>query len=211
MPDFSSPRHLIHVNIYRIIFGFAAIFWEDFSSVASVNVRFSWMFLWFCFNLLLSTKSATLRNGYSPWQAWLVSLGALPSFQSHDFHHGCLYVESSEGGRGGLKWFVTVAAWKFLKISCCRMKQNAIGTILIQRDANTSRDILQFRPEKLWKLCLLTTCKQPPKINKHSTINGRISAVSWLKCSIWSIFCTWRENHPFSFQSKQNWLRQLWC
>ena len=28
-------------------------FWEDFSSEASVNVTFSWMFLWFCFNLLL--------------------------------------------------------------------------------------------------------------------------------------------------------------
>ena len=38
------------------------------------------------------------------------SLGAFPTFGSHDFRHGCLYVESSEGGRGGSKWFVTVAA-----------------------------------------------------------------------------------------------------
>ena len=40
----------------------------------------------------------------------LFSLGAFPTFQSHDFRHRCLYVESSEGGRGGLKRFVTVVA-----------------------------------------------------------------------------------------------------
>ena len=40
MPAFSSPRHFIHFNIYRIELELA-IFWEDFSSVASVNVRFS--------------------------------------------------------------------------------------------------------------------------------------------------------------------------
>ena len=33
----------------------------------------------------------------------LFSLGAFPTFRSHDFRHGCLYVESSasEGGREG--------------------------------------------------------------------------------------------------------------
>ena len=40
----------------------------------------------------------------------LVSLGAFPTFRSHDILQGCLYVESSEGGRGGLKRFVTVVA-----------------------------------------------------------------------------------------------------
>ena len=30
----------------------------------------------------------------------LFSLGAFPTFRSHDFRHGCLYVESSEGGGG---------------------------------------------------------------------------------------------------------------
>ena len=40
----------------------------------------------------------------------LFSLGALPTFRSHDIRHGCLYVESSEGGRGGLKRFVTIDA-----------------------------------------------------------------------------------------------------
>ena len=29
----------------------------------------------------------------------LFSLGAFPTFRSHDFRHGCLYVESSEGER----------------------------------------------------------------------------------------------------------------
>ena len=43
-----SQTFTIHFNIYRIIFGVVAIFREDFSSVASVNVRFSWRFLWFC-------------------------------------------------------------------------------------------------------------------------------------------------------------------
>ena len=40
----------------------------------------------------------------------LFSLRAFPTFRSHDFRHGCLYIESSEGGREGLKRFVTVAA-----------------------------------------------------------------------------------------------------
>ena len=40
----------------------------------------------------------------------LFSLRAFPTFRSHDIRHGCLYVESSEGGRGGLKRFVIVVA-----------------------------------------------------------------------------------------------------
>ena len=31
----------------------------------------------------------------------LFTLGAIPAFRRHDFRHGCLYVESSEGGREG--------------------------------------------------------------------------------------------------------------
>ena len=33
----------------------------------------------------------------------LCSLGVFPTFQSHNFRLKCLYVEPSEGGRGGLK------------------------------------------------------------------------------------------------------------
>ena len=40
----------------------------------------------------------------------LFSLGAFPTFQGHNFRHGCLYVESSEGGRVRLKRLVTVVA-----------------------------------------------------------------------------------------------------
>ena len=103
-----------------------AIFREDFSSVASVNVRFySWVFYFVficCYKLNSPHNEMRTRPG-------LFSLGAFPTFRSHDFRHGCLYVESSEWGRGRLKRFVTVVALKFLKISCflsfCR---SVVGT-----------------------------------------------------------------------------------
>ena len=40
---------------------------------------------------------ATLRHGGTGPGLFL--LGAFPTFRSHDIRHGCLYVESSEGGR----------------------------------------------------------------------------------------------------------------
>ena len=91
-----------------------AIFREDFSSVGSVNVWFSWVF-YFVFFSCYKLYSPHCVMGAVPG---LFSLGTFPTFGSHDFRHGCLYVESSEGGRGRLKRFVTVVAWKFLKISC---------------------------------------------------------------------------------------------
>ena len=94
-----------------------AIFGEDFPSVASVYVRFSWVFyfVFICYYKLNSPHYVMGGGGEGPR---LFSLGAFLTFQSHNFRHGCLYVESSEGERGGLKGFVTVVAWKFLKISC---------------------------------------------------------------------------------------------
>ena len=91
-----------------------AIFREDFSSVVSVNVRFSWVF-YFVFICCYKLNSPHNEMRTSPG---LFSLGAFPTFRCHDFRHGFLYVESSEGGRGRLKRFVTVVTWKFLKISC---------------------------------------------------------------------------------------------
>ena len=83
-----------------------AIFREDFSSVASVNVRFSEVFYFvFICCYKLNSRHNEMRTGPG-----LFSLGALPTFGSHDFRHGCFYVESSEGGRGRLKRFVTVVA-----------------------------------------------------------------------------------------------------
>ena len=76
-----------------------AIFREDFSSAASVNVRFSRVFYFVficCYNL--NSPHNEMRTGPS-----LFSLGAFPTLRSHDFRHGCLYVESSEGGRGRYK------------------------------------------------------------------------------------------------------------
>ena len=102
-----------------------AIFREDFSSVASVNVRFSWVcyFVFICCYKLNSPHNE-IRTGPG-----LFSLGAFPTFRSHDFRHGWLYVESSEGGRGGLKRFVSFVAWKFLKISC--LKKNLYTHIYV--------------------------------------------------------------------------------
>ena len=71
------------------------IFREDFSSVASVNVRFSSMF-YFVFICYCKLNLPRYIMAASPG---LFSLGAFPTFRSHDFRHGCLYVEFSEGGR----------------------------------------------------------------------------------------------------------------
>ena len=80
-----------------------AIFREDFSSVASVNVRFSWVFYFvFICCCKLNSPHNEMRTGPG-----LFLLGAFPTFRSHDFRHECLSVESSEGGRAGLKWFIT--------------------------------------------------------------------------------------------------------
>ena len=69
-----------------------------------------------CFILFLFAQAINyVMGGQAPA---CFHYGAFPTFRSHDIRHGCLYVESSEGGRGGLKRFVTVVARKFLKISC---------------------------------------------------------------------------------------------
>ena len=115
MPAFScSSRHFTHISLSIGSYLELTIFREDFPSVASVNVRFSWVFyfVFICCYKLNSPHNEMLTG------PGLFSLGAFRTFRSHDFRHGCLYVESSEGGRGRLKRFVTVVALKFLKISC---------------------------------------------------------------------------------------------
>ena len=85
-----------------------AIFGEHFSSLASVNVRFSCLFYFvFIYCYKLNSPHNEMLTGPG-----LFSLGAFPTFGSHDFRHGCLYVESSasEGGRERLKRFATVVA-----------------------------------------------------------------------------------------------------
>ena len=95
------------------------IFREDFSSVARVNVRFSWVFYFvFICCYKLNSPHTEMRPGPG-----LFSLGAFPTFRSHDFRHGCLYVKSSEGGRGRLKRFVTVVACFFFSFS-----RSVVGT-----------------------------------------------------------------------------------
>ena len=60
-----------------------------------------------CFILFLFAQGGGGGGGAG---SGLFSLGAFPTFRSHNIRHGCVYVESSEGGRGGLKRFVTVVA-----------------------------------------------------------------------------------------------------
>ena len=57
-----------------------------------------------CFILFLFAQAINEIRHITSWEACpgLFSLGTFPIFSSHDFRHGCLYVESSEGGRGGL-------------------------------------------------------------------------------------------------------------
>ena len=99
MAAFSSPKHSfisLPIGSYLEL----VVFRDDFSLVASVNMLdFRECFILFL-NLLLLTKSATLRKGTRPG---LCSLGVFPTFRSRLFRHGCLYVESSKGGREGLK------------------------------------------------------------------------------------------------------------
>ena len=97
MPAFScSSRHFTHFAIYLIILG-VGNFWRGFF-VCSERKRSIFVSVLFCFYLLrLSIKFATLRHRRAG--PGLFSLGAFPTFRSHDIRHGCLYVESSEGGR----------------------------------------------------------------------------------------------------------------
>ena len=147
-----------------------AILREDFSSVVSVNVRFSWVFYFVficCYKLNLPHNE--MRTGPG-----LFSLGAFPTFRSHGFHHWCLYVESSKGGRGRLKRFVTIVAWKFLKISCffsfCR---SVVGTCSLAPSATSGPLILQVL-RKIWESCSLIS----PNLNLQDHFLASIYSIS---------------------------------
>ena len=91
--------------IYRIIFGVGDCLRGFFvCSECKCSICVSVLF---CFYLLQKLNSPLYVKGAGPG---LFSLGAFPTFRSTIFCHGCLYVESNEGGREGLKRFVTVVA-----------------------------------------------------------------------------------------------------
>ena len=111
------------------------------------------------FYLLQKLNSPLYVKGAGPG---LFSLGAFPTFRSTIFCHGCLYVESNEGGREGLKRFVTVVAWKFLKIS-------SLSSVLeIHRDGRSSST---NRKKKFTVVCQ----------SSLKTLNFIISPCSWAK------------------------------
>ena len=152
MPAFScSSIHFTHFAIYRIIFG-VGNFWRGFF-VCDERKCSIFVSVLFCFYLLrLYIKFAT-------WEVCpgLFSLGAFPTFWSHDFRHGSLYVESSEGGRGGLYWSDSLPSslenfWKFLVFfSFCR---SVVGTSGLAPSATSGPLILQVL-RKIGEWCSL--------------------------------------------------------
>ena len=125
-----------------------AIFRKDFSSVASVNDRFSWVF-YFVFICCYKLNSPHNEMRTSPG---LFSRGAFPTFRCHDFRHGCLYVESSEGGREGkvetiryrrhLKIFENFLFFFVLSVSCWNIR---FGAICRFRPTNSSSSTENLR------------------------------------------------------------------
>ena len=95
-----------------------AIFREDFSSVASVNVRFSWVFyfVFICSGYILNSPHYIMGGMPRP-----VFIRGFPDFLKSRFSSRILVCWISWGRerRIILKRFVTVVAWNFLKISCC--------------------------------------------------------------------------------------------
>ena len=112
-----------------------AIFREDFSSVVSVNVRFSWVFyfVFICSGYKLNSPHYSMGGMPRP-----VFIRGFPTFWSHDFRHGSVHVESSEGGRGRLYWSDSLPSslknfWKFLvffffvlSVSCWNIRFGAV-------------------------------------------------------------------------------------
>ena len=105
-----------------------AIFREDFSSAASVTVRFSWVFyfVFICSGYLLNSPHYIMGGIPRP-----VFIRGFPDFLKSRFSSRILvcWIQWGRERRIILKRFVTVVAWKFLKISCffsfCR---SVVGT-----------------------------------------------------------------------------------
>ena len=92
-----------------------AIFREDFSSVASVNVRFScvFYFVFICPGYILNLPHYIMGGRHRP-----VFIRGFSDFLKSRFSSRILVCWIQWGRERGLKRFVTVVAWKFLKISC---------------------------------------------------------------------------------------------
>ena len=98
-----------------------AIFREDFSSVASVNVRFSWVFyfVFICSGYKLNSPHYIMGGMPRP-----VFIRGFPDFLKSRFSSRILvcWIQWGRERRIILKRFVTVVAWKFLKISCSNFR-----------------------------------------------------------------------------------------
>ena len=117
-------------------------------------------------------------------------IGAFPTFQSHDFRHGCLYVESSEGGRGGLKRIEALPSslenfWKFLVVSKLKLL-----LLLIWKNVTWSErkcHVIRVRAENLK--------------NTDCFSNGR--CVFWPTMRITrQLFSTWSDHMIFLLRSR---------
>ena len=155
MPAFScSSIHFTHFAIYRIIFG-VGNFSKGFSSVASVNVRFSWVFyfVFICSGYILNSPHYFMGDMPRP-----VFIRGFPDFLKSRFSSRILvcWIQWGRERRIILKRFVNVVAWKFLKISCfffsfCR---SVVGTSGLALSATSGPLILQVL-RNIWESCSL--------------------------------------------------------
>ena len=135
-----------------------------------------------CFILFLFSQAINWIRHITSWEACpgLFSLGAFPTFWSHDFRHGSLYVESSEGGRGGLYWSDSLPSslenlWKFLvfffvlSVSCWNIRFGAISNF---RPTNSTsfRENWRNRVHLFRQLWIFGTIFLPPfsRLRKRS-------------------------------------------
>ena len=130
-----------------------AIFREYFSPVARVNVRFSWVFyfVFICSDCILNLPHYIMGGTPRP-----VFIRGFPNFLKSRFSSRILvcWIQWGREKRIILKRFVTVVAWKFLKISCC---------------------IENKPPGPALKICTIYTAY----ISDHQFIHSRAWKLSW--------------------------------
>ena len=116
-PDFACMPYISLISLSIGSYLELAIFREDFSPAASVNVRFSWVFyfVFICSGYILNSPHYIMGGMPRP-----VFIRGFPDFLKSRFLSRILvcWIQWGRERRITLKRFVTVVAWKFLKISC---------------------------------------------------------------------------------------------
>ena len=146
-----------------------AIFREDFLSSASVNVRFSWVFyfVFICSGYILNSPHNIIGGMRRP-----VFIRGFPDFPKSRFSSRILvcWIQWGRERRIILKRFVSVVAWKFLKISCFFFVLSVscwnirFGAISNFRPTNSTsfRENLRNRLHSFRQLWIFETIFSPP-------------------------------------------------